>query len=230
MNKKSEIMMDEKKKEMQIRKEHSDIITTAEHTSKEIIDGLRILKDIKQKIISVFGSHVTGPDKEDYKNCKNTTFELGKRDYAIVSGGGPGIMEAANSGAMKAKTMSIGFKAALIQKEQHVSDSLFTHQYSFNFLFVRRYCLAIKSHALLFYPGGYGTFNELFEYVTLIKTQMTKSVPIILVNKKYWKGLFTWIKKETLPKKLVGENYLDGIYFVDTTEEILKIIEAKKQE
>jgi uncharacterized protein (TIGR00730 family) len=200
---------------------------TGEDVDREIKEGLRILGKIDKKIVSVFGTHALDEDNETYKHCENTTHALGLKGYAILTGGGPGIMKAANSGAMKAKTASIGFKAGLLKSEQTVKDNVFTHTYSFNFLFTRRFCLAIKSHALVFYPGGYGTLNEFFEYVTLIQTGMADTVPVILVDKKYWSGLFKWLKEETLTHNFITERHLQGLHFADTTEEVIKIIEEK---
>ncbi|MGV8168653.1 MAG: TIGR00730 family Rossman fold protein [Candidatus Nanoarchaeia archaeon] len=217
--------MDEKNKISNHKKRYDQIIKTAKHTSKEITDGLNILRNIDNEVISVFGSHVTGEKEKDYIDCEKTAYLLGKKGYAIVSGGGPGIMKAANSGAMRAKTPSIGFKAKLIQKEQSVSDSIFTHQYAFTFLFVRRYCLAVESKVLIFYPGGYGTLNELFEYITLIETHMEDNVPVICVNKKYWEGLFSWLKEGALKKGYIQNRHLDLIHFADTPEEVINIIE-----
>lgn len=206
---------------------YMNVTEVGEDVEKEIENGLKILKDIDKKIISIFGTHAITETNKLYIHCEKTAYELGKKNYAILTGGGPGIMKAANSGAMKAKTASIGFKAGLLKKEQTVNDEVFTHKYSFKFLFTRRFCLAIKSHALIFYPGGYGTLNEFFEYVTLIQTGMTDAVPVILVDKSYWNGLFEWLKKETLGHKFITEKHLQELYFADTTEEIIKIIEEK---
>ena len=135
-------------------------------------------------------------------------------------------MHAANSGAIKAKTTSIGLSAALLEKEK-VTDPIFTEQLSFRFLFARRFIMSIKSEALIFYPGGYGTLNELFEYVVLMQTGIVDTVPIICVNKKYWKGLFEWLKKNPLKKDFLihDKKDLDLIHFVDDHNKIIKIIE-----
>jgi uncharacterized protein (TIGR00730 family) len=204
-----------------------DIIKTAGAVDKEVAEGLRVLDGVNRKIISIFGTHILDQKTKEYKNCEETAYKLGLRKYAILSGGGPGIMQAANTGAARAKTISIGFKAGLLRKEQTVSADIFTHQISFQFLFARRFCLAIKSHALIFYPGGYGTLNEFYEYVTLIQTGMVDPVPVICVNKKYWKGMFKWLNEQTLKEGYITKKHLQGIYFADTTEEIVKIIEKK---
>jgi uncharacterized protein (TIGR00730 family) len=204
-----------------------NIMNTVEDVDKEIATGLRTLDSINRKIISIFGSHAIENADKYYKHCEETAYKLGMKKYAILTGGGPGIMQAANSGATRAKTISIGFKAGLLKKEQSVAENIFTHQVSFNFLFARRFSLAIKSNALIFYPGGYGTLNELFEYVTLIQTHMVDPVPVICVNKKYWEGLFKWLKSQTLKQGFIQTKHLKGIYFADTQGEIIKIIERK---
>lgn len=206
-------------------KNYDHIIQTAKHTSNEIVDGLKILKSVNKDIVSIFGSHVTSENSEDYINCEKAAYRLGKKGYAIMTGGGPGIMKAANSGATRAKTTSIGFKAALLKKEQSVEDKYYTHKYSFHFLFTRRFCLAVESKALVFFPGGYGTLNELYEYITLIGTHLEEPVPVLCVNKKYWEGLFKWMEKKVLNEGYIKKSDLESIYLVDTPEEIVKIIE-----
>jgi uncharacterized protein (TIGR00730 family) len=115
----------------------------------------------------------------------------------------------------------------LLQDEQAVNDDIFTNQESFKFLFARRFCLALKSDAIVFYPGGYGTLNELFEYITIMQIHLVDPVPVICVNKKYWNGLFKWLKTQTLKDKYITAKHLKGIYFAETPEEIVKIIEKK---
>ncbi|MFT4344209.1 MAG: TIGR00730 family Rossman fold protein [Candidatus Woesearchaeota archaeon] len=201
------------------------------HVKKEIESGLTMLDSIEHNIVTVLGSHVTKHSDADFKHCMKLCNELGKRGYAIASGGGPGIMHAANRGAMKSGAPSIGIKAGLIKNEK-VPDNYFTHVASYDYLFVRRFLLSVKSDALLFYPGGYGTLNELFEYITLIETGMADKVPLICVNKKYWRGLFGWLKKGPLIKGMFsnGEENLKLVQMVDDQDEIIKIIEQASRE
>jgi uncharacterized protein (TIGR00730 family) len=206
-----------------------NIVKTVEDVDKEVAAGLRVLDSIDRKIVSIFGSHATDMKDKYYIHCEKASYLLGMKKYAILTGGGPGIMQAANSGATRAKTVSIGFKAGLLKKEQLVTESIFTHQVSFKFLFARRFSLAIKSHALVFYPGGYGTLNELFEYVTLIQTHMVDPVPVVCVNKKYWDGLFKWLRSQTLKHGFIQAKHLKGIYFAETPEEVVKLIEKKNK-
>lgn len=196
-------------------------MTTAK-VQDETNQGLELLKKIDNPIVTIFGSHKGEPGSEWYTHCYATVEALGKKRYAIMSGGGPGIMHAANSGATAANVPSIGIKAGLIEEEA-VTDPIYTHEISFSFLFVRRFILSIKSQALIFYPGGYGTLNELFEYIVLMQTEMVDRVPVILVGKKFWKGMLSWLNE------VHGEGYirdadLELLRFVDSTDEIIDII------
>jgi len=196
---------------------------------KEVKEGLSLLNKIDDKIVSFFGSHKISKDNDYYKECKRTALELGKRGYTVITGGGPGIMHAANSGATESNAKSIGLIAGLLTKEK-IIDPIFTQTVSFNFLFVRRFILSIKSKALIFFPGGYGTLNELFEYAVLMQTGIVDIVPIICVNKEYWKGLFEWLQKNPLKNDFLIHNTKDlGLFhFVDCLDEILEIIEGQQ--
>ena len=189
---------------------------------EEIHHGIDLLKTVKHPIISILGSHKGEKGDKWYDHCYKTAQELGKQGFAIMSGGGPGIMHAANSGAMSVNVPSIGIKAEFIEEEA-ITDKIYTHDATFDYLFVRRFVLAVNSQALIFYPGGYGTLNELFEYIVLMQTKMADTVPVILVGKEFWKGMVDWLQT------VHNEGYfsskdLELLHFVDTTEEILAIL------
>lgn len=213
---------------LHINKQYLNQNWTIENSSEELRNGLNLLNKIDTKIVTFFGSHRVVQDSKDYQDCKNLAYELGKNGYAILSGGGPGIMHAANSGATEAKTHSIGLQADLLKGEK-VTDKIFTETLSFKFLFVRRFIMSIKSEALIFYPGGYGTLNELFEYAVLMQTGIVDKVPIICVNKKYWEGLFEWLRNNPFKNDFFIHDVedLSLINFVDDHEEIIKMIEKK---
>jgi len=198
---------------------------TVGKVKEEIDGGLNLLNKIDNKIITFFGSHRVSEKSNYYKDCMNLAFELGKRGYAIMSGGGPGIMHASNSGATKAKVPSIGLRAELLTKEI-IKDPIFTHKMTFHFLFIRRFIMSIKSEALIFYPGGYGTLNELFEYAVLMQTGIVDKVPIICINKEYWQGLLKWLKENPLKEDFFISDLddLNLLYFVDSIDEVLDIL------
>jgi len=201
---------------------------TSKKIHEEIEAGLSLLNKTENKIVTFFGSHKTRKESHYYNHCRKVAYSLGKQGYAVISGGGPGIMQAANTGAMQAKAISIGLKADFLKGEK-VDDDIFTHILTFHFMFVRRFILSIKSEALIFYPGGFGTLNELFEYAVLMQTGVVDKVPIILVDRQYWESLFKWLKAK--PKKnnffINTKKDLDLFYFADDLDEILDIIKKR---
>ncbi|MCR4368449.1 MAG: TIGR00730 family Rossman fold protein [archaeon] len=203
----------------------SNVEKTVYKAGEEISAGLNLLQKIDKPIVTFFGSHRVASSHPNYVHAKDLAKGLGERGFAIASGGGPGIMHASNSGAMEANAPSLAFKAELLKGEK-VTDKIFTDELSFHFLFVRRFIMSIKSSALIFYPGGYGTLNELFEYAVLMQTGIVDTIPLICVNKNYWNGLFNWLKKNPLEKDyfIRGENDLDLLHFIDDKDEIYSLL------
>lgn len=201
---------------------------TVKEAGKELSRGLQLLDGIDHRIVSVFGSHLAKPRSKPYQQCKELACLLGQQGYAIITGGGPGIMEAANAGAKAAGVPSIGFKAKLLQNEQ-ISKHVHTKVLSFKYLFVRRFVLSIKSDALIFYPGGFGTLNELYEYIVLMQTKMADTVPLICMNKAFWKGLFSWTRGTPLRHKYLSKKDLALVHFADSTADVVRILKKAKR-
>lgn len=204
---------------------------SVKQVGEEMRSGLELINGIDQRIITFFGSHKSKPGTEHYDDAKKLAFNLAKNGNTIMSGGGPGIMEAANCGAKEAGGESIGVRAKLIADEQ-VPEGCFTKEIGFHFMLIRRFILAIKSEVLVFYPGGYGTLNELFEYTTLMQVNMVNKRPIIVVNRDYWHGLFEWIKNNPLKEDYLKHDLtdMDLIKFADDhkeAEELISSIDAK---
>jgi len=208
---------------MRKNNKYLDPVNTPKEVKTELARGLRILNAIDKPIVTFFGSARTPENDKYYTHANHVASELGKRGFAVLSGGGPGIMQAANSGAMKSQTESIGFKAALLSKEK-VQKHLYTHEGHFVYLFVRRFLLAIKSKAIILYPGGYGTLNELFEYLMLMQTKVLDRVPIICVGKKFWKGLDIWLKQVVLQNHMVDKVDLSMVHVVESEHEVLSML------
>lgn len=201
-----------------------DINNTVNLSGQEIKKGLEILHEVEQPLVSIFGSHATPVDSPTYNLARDTAKMLGESGRAVVTGGGPGIMQAANQGAKQAGADSIGFRAGLIKGEQ-VADDYCTKSMDFAFIFARRFCLGIKSTAMLFFPGGVGTLNELYEYLTLMQINIADNVPVILVDKQYWQGLFDWMdSKKSMDYPAMSLNNLKYLYFADTVDEIKEIL------
>jgi uncharacterized protein (TIGR00730 family) len=190
----------------------------------ELVEGFEKLARIGP-CVSVFGSARTRPDNKYYILAEDISFKLTQKGYGVITGGGPGIMEAANKGAARGKGKSVGINIDL-PFEQHPnpyidSDKLIT----FDHFFVRKVIFMKYAQGFIVLPGGFGTFDELFEAITLIQTRKIGKFPIILVGKKYWGGLLTWIKEEMMAEEHnVSSENLDIFTLVDTSDEAVDYI------
>jgi uncharacterized protein (TIGR00730 family) len=156
----------------------------------EFVEGFETLSQIKG--VTIFGSARTQPGSPDYEQAYEVARVLAKAGYAIITGGGPGDMEAANKGAMEAGGESVGLAIELPYELK--PNPYLTHTVSFRYFFVRKVMFVKYSRAFVIMPGGFGTLDELFEAVTLIQTKKIRPFPVILVgNEGYWDGLFEWI-------------------------------------
>ncbi len=163
-------------------------------TSAEFKHGYDIIKKYPRSV-SILGSAVLPADNEWYKKAENLAGRIARElKYTIVTGGGPGIMEAANKGAFEAGGNSVGF-AIKLPNEQFKNNYL-TDWVSFEYFFTRKSLLFCSAEAYIYYPGGFGTMDELFEILTLIKTDKIPPVPVILVGRDFWQPLLDFIEKE----------------------------------
>lgn len=174
--------------------------------------------------VSIFGSARTKEDQEYYKLAENIAFELTQNGYGVVTGGGPGIMEAGNRGAARGKGTSVGLNIEL-PFEQHDNPYIDSDKsLDFDYFFVRKVMFVKYSQGFVVMPGGFGTLDELFEAITLIQTKKIGKFPIVLVGRKFWSGLIDWIKNTMLEAGNISPNDLDLISLVDTEEEVLDVI------
>ena len=190
----------------------------------EFVDGFERLNKLGP-CISIFGSARTKPDQEYYQLTVDVSRALVKEGFGIISGGGPGIMEAANKGAYLEKGLSVGLNIELPFEQsgnQYIDiDKNLEHRY----FFVRKVMFVKYSQAFVVMPGGFGTLDELFETLTLIQTDKISNVPVILVGTEFWGGLKQWIIDVVLKKfGNISAGDLDLIPVVDTAEEVVTII------
>ncbi|NQV78755.1 MAG: TIGR00730 family Rossman fold protein [Lutibacter sp.] len=189
----------------------------------EFVEGFERLGKIGP-CVSIFGSARTKPEDKYYKLAENIAFELTQHGYGIVTGGGPGIMEAGNKGAARGKGISVGLNIEL-PFEQHDNPYIDSDKsLDFDYFFVRKVMFVKYSQGFVVMPGGFGTMDELFEAITLIQTKKIGKFPIILVGRKYWSGLIDWIKNTLLEEGNISTKDLDLIAIVDTEDEVLEVI------
>mgnify|MGYP001280022370 FL=1 len=175
--------------------------------------------------ISIFGSARTAEDNPSYQLGVQIAEDLSKRGYGIISGGGPGMMEAANRGAQKGVGPSVGLNIDLPFEQNHNPYIDPAHNLEFDYFFVRKVIFVKYSQAFVIMPGGFGTLDELFEALTLIQTKKIANRPIVLVGKEYWKGLTAWIEQTMLVEGNISESDLNLYKLVDTSDEAVEYIE-----
>ncbi len=175
--------------------------------------------------VSIFGSARVKRNDKYYKMAERMAELLAQNGLGVISGGGPGIMEAANKGAKKAGGASIGFNIDL-PHEQKPNDYIDPDKLlTFNYFFVRKMMFVKYSQAFIVMPGGYGTLDELFEAITLMQTKKTSTFPVVLIGSEFWSGLLDWIKHVMLERySYIQSSDLDFMHLVDTPEDALKII------
>lgn len=191
----------------------------------EFVQGYERMSEIGP-CVSIFGSARLKPEHKYYKLAVSIAQKIVDHGYGVITGGGPGIMEAGNKGAHLAGGTSVGLNIEL-PFEQHDNPYIDRDKnLNFDYFFVRKVMFVKYAQGFVVMPGGIGTLDELFEAITLIQTKKIDKFPIILVGTEYWSGLLDWIK-ETMVKQnaTVGENDLDLISLVDTEEEVLAILD-----
>jgi uncharacterized protein (TIGR00730 family) len=173
--------------------------------------------------VSIYGSARVKPDDEIYKNAEEIAYRLGKMGFSIITGGGPGVMEASNKGAMRAGVNSIGLN--IILPEQQSLNTFTTKTLSFNHFFVRKVMLVKYATAFVIMPGGLGTMDELTEILTLIQTHKIKPFPVVLFNSMYWEGLLNWLENTVLLKGMISEKDFNLLRVSDKPEEVAQTVQ-----
>ena len=187
-------------------------------------DSLELLRDIDVPLIAFFGSARVADDSSHAQLARLLAFELGKKGYGIISGGGPGIMKGASLGAKEAGALSVAMKTKMLPGEK-IMDDLFTHEIFYKWMFVRRFAMSIRSHALVFFPGGLGTVNEFFEYAMLMQTGIVEKAPIILLGKEFYQSLLDWMKNYQLNNNYISKVDFELFHVEDNINKIIEIIE-----
>ena len=189
----------------------------------ELVDGFETLSDV-YPCVSIFGSSRVRPGEETYEKTVTIAKKLAENGYHIITGGGPGIMEAGNKGAREGGGNSIGLNIHLPmeQKPNPYADI----QLDFKYFFVRKVMFIKYAQAYVGMPGGFGTLDEIFEAITLIQTKRINPFPVILVGSDYWGTLWDWMRGNLLERKLISSEDVDLVTILDDPDEVVKTIKS----
>ena len=190
----------------------------------EFVDGVDNLHDIGPAV-SIFGSARLRPQSSMYKKAERIAALFAESNYAVITGGGGGIMAAANKGAAKANGQSIGLNINLPFEQK--PNPYANIGLDFNYFFIRKLMFVKYAAAYIIMPGGFGTLDELFEAVTLIQTHRIKPLPVIMVGSDYWQGLIDWVKNRMLKEKMISPEDIDILQVLDEPEEVVRTVKKR---
>ncbi|HEU0052057.1 MAG TPA: TIGR00730 family Rossman fold protein [Longimicrobium sp.] len=188
----------------------------------EFVEGFDALAKVGSAV-TIFGSARVPPGSPQYEAARDMAKRLGERGFSIITGGGPGVMEAANRGAREAGAPSIGCNIEL-PFEQHINPYV-DIAINFRYFFVRKTMFVKYAEAFVIFPGGFGTLDELFEALTLIQTGKVRDFPVILVGTEYWSGLLDWVKGTLLKEGKISPDDVNLLLVTDSAEEAVRVIE-----
>ena len=190
----------------------------------EFVEGFDVMPQVFPAV-TIFGSSQIKPQSTVYKTTVEVSRLLVENGFNVISGGGPGVMEAANKGATQAGGKSVGLHINLPSEQQ--ANKYANVRLKFNYFFIRKVMFIKYAVAYIIMPGGFGTLDELFEALTLIQTKRIKPFPVILMDSKFWNGLLDWIKDTLVKKKTLSKSDLEVFNVVDTAEEAVGIIKRR---
>lgn len=187
----------------------------------EFVESIEILSNV-HNAVTIFGSARVQPGDKYYQMAEELCRLLAQNGFAVITGGGPGIMEAGNKGAAEAGGQSVGMNIKLPFEQK--PNSYANLQLDYKYFFIRKVMFVKYALAYVIMPGGYGTMDEFFEALTLIQTKRVRSFPIILMGREYWQGLLDWLKNTMLRKEMILPFDLEMIQIIDEPEEVVKHI------
>ena len=204
--------------------EHDDV-DLAGHVAmiaEELRRGFEAVDRVPRPAVTVFGSARIGPADPHYEQARDCGRELAKAGFAIVTGGGPGVMEAANRGAKEGGGFSVGFNIQLPHEQQE--NPYLDLSLTFRHFYARKVALVKAAEGFVLFPGGFGTLDELFESLTLIQTDKVREFPVVLIDRAYWAELLTWIADQPLKHGMISPEDVDLLHVTDEVSEAVVLM------
>lgn len=205
-----------------LERRDGDIEGAVERIAEEFTAGFRAVARIDRPAVSVFGSARVHDGQAAYERARQVGKLFAERGFAVVTGGGPGIMEAANRGAREAGGLSVGFNIEL--PHEQFSNPYLDISVTFEHFYARKVCFVKPAEGFVIFPGGFGTLDELYESLTLIQTGKVLHFPVVLVDSGYWSEMLDWLRKELLSAGLINEHDVDLLALTDDPAEAVQIV------
>jgi uncharacterized protein (TIGR00730 family) len=190
--------------------------------AREFWAGFAAVDKIDRPSVSIFGSARIKPDSREYATARKVGRRFAQHGWAVITGGGPGVMEAANRGAKEGGGLSVGFNIELPHEQG--SNPYLDISYTFKHFYARKVCFVKPSEGFVIFPGGFGTLDELFEALTLIQTGKAENFPVVLMDSQYWGKMLDWIRAELLADDMISPEDLNLLHVTDDPEEAVRTI------
>jgi uncharacterized protein (TIGR00730 family) len=190
--------------------------------AREFWAGFAAVDKIDRPSVSIFGSARVKPDSREYATARKVGRRFAQHGWAVITGGGPGVMEAANRGAKEGGGLSVGFNIELPHEQG--SNPYLDISYTFKHFYARKVCFVKPSEGFVIFPGGFGTLDELFEALTLIQTGKAENFPVVLMDSQYWGKMLDWIRAELLADDMISPEDLNLLHVTDDPEEAVHTI------
>jgi hypothetical protein len=206
-----------------LEREERDLDDHVELIAQEFRDGFAAVDRIGKPGVTIFGSARIGPNDPVYAQAREIGRLLAEAGFAVVTGGGPGTMEAANRGAQEAGGTSVGFNIELPHEQR--ANPYLDIELTFRHFYARKTMLVKAAEGLVLFPGGFGTLDELFEVLVLIQTRKILDFPVVLVGSEHWQGMLDWTRSRLLERKLVSPEDVELLHLSDEPTEVVRIID-----
>jgi uncharacterized protein (TIGR00730 family) len=200
----------------------ADPADAVEKIAQEFRAGFAMVAKIDRPAVSLFGSARVGPDHPAYQAARKVGRVFAERGWAVVTGGGPGVMEGANRGAQEGGGLSVGFNIELPHEQE--SNPYLDISYTFEHFYARKVCFVKPSEGFVIFQGGFGTLDELYEALTLIQTGKVEHFPVVLLGSDYWEGMLDWTRKRLLADGMISAGDVDLLHVTDDPSEAVEVV------
>ena len=199
-----------------------DVRADVQRIAHEFLHGFEAVARIDRPAVAMFGSARVGEDSVPYREARAVARRFAEAGWAVITGGGPGVMEAANRGAREGGGLSVGFNIRLPHEQR--SNPYLDIAYTFDHFYARKVCFVKPAEGFVIFPGGFGTLDELYEALTLIQTGKVLHFPVVLFDRDYWQEMLDWIRAELLADGMISPEDLELLYATDSGEEAVQIV------